>query len=84
MRAEEDHLPWEVLEQMLVELESACQRLDLAAIRLILMKAVDGFEPASLSDDLLWRESEPGAVPLESELRVGRVQSAKVTALHKR
>lgn len=84
MRAEEDHLPWEALEQMLSELETACQRLDLATIRRILMKAVDGFEPASLSDDLLWRESEPGSVPLESELRTGRMQSAKVTPLHKR
>jgi len=84
MRAEEDHLPWEELEKMLVELEDACQRLDLAAIRRILIKAVDGFQHTGLKDDLLWRASEPGAVPAESELRAPRTQSAKVTPLHKR
>jgi FlaA1/EpsC-like NDP-sugar epimerase len=84
MRAEEDHLPWETMVQMLDELESACQRLDLAAIRGVLMEAVDGFHPSSLSEDLFWQESRPDAVPLESELRAGRAQSAKVTPLYKR
>ena len=84
MRAEEDHLPWETMVQMLAELESACQRLDLAAIRGVLIEAVDGFQPSSLSEDLFWQESRPDAVPMESELRTVRVQSAKVTPLHKR
>lgn len=83
MRAEEDYLPWDVLEQMLAELVEACQRLDLVSIRTILMKAVDGFEPSSLSDDLLWGASDLELEPTESDVPA-RSYSAKVTSLYKR
>ena len=83
MRAEEDHLPWEVLEQMLSELLLACQNLDLPAIRRILMKAVDGFEPSSLSDDLLWIEPDTNQDAAALDFSV-KSHTAKVTPLHKR
>jgi FlaA1/EpsC-like NDP-sugar epimerase len=83
MRAEEDYLAWDVLEKLLAELASACQRLDLATIRTILMKAVDGFVPSNLSDDLLWRESDLGLQSSDSEV-LARSYSAKVTPLYKR
>lgn len=81
MRAEEDHLPWETLEPMLQELQAACSRMDLESIRLILMRAVDGFEPETLADDPLWLEQ---AVASRSEAARARTASAKVTPLHKR
>lgn len=81
MRAEEDHLPWETLEPMLQELQAACSRMDLEGIRLILMRAVDGFEPETLADDPLWLEQ---AVASRNEAARARTASAKVTPLHKR
>lgn len=81
MRAEEDYLPWETLEPMLKDLQTACTGMDLEGIRHILMRAVDGFEPDNLSDDPLWLDqrvlSQSGAAP-------ARPASAKVMPLHKR
>ena len=45
MRAEEEFMSWDQLELMLDELETACKRLDLQAIRSVLMRAVVGFRP---------------------------------------
>lgn len=83
MRAEEDYLPWDVLEQMLSRLLLACQNLDLPSIRNILMQAVDGFEPSSLSDDLMWAESAIDAEPADQD-EMPSDYSSKVTPLHKR
>lgn len=86
MRAEEDHLHWDVLEKMLDELVLACQNLDMATIRTILIEAVDGFEPSSLGDDLLWSESCNDLELAEHKAPVhkGTVHKGKVTQLHKR
>jgi FlaA1/EpsC-like NDP-sugar epimerase len=80
MRAEEDYLSWDGLESLLLELESACRRLDLPQIRAVLMRAVDGFEPEDLHEDPLW-------VPADQVIELPAVSgsaSAKVTPLHKR
>jgi FlaA1/EpsC-like NDP-sugar epimerase len=82
MRAEEDFLPWSVLESMLKDMQAGCDRLDLDAIRQILITAVVGFEPEQLSDDLMWVETtdavQDGKPPAK------RAVSAKVTPLYKR
>ncbi len=88
MRAEEDYLPWETLEPMLNELQAACSAMDLAGIRHILMRAVDGFEPDTLADDPLWL-SKPVTIAAPSEgaraeTVPSRTASANVTPLHKR
>lgn len=54
MRAEEDTLPWEMLESLLARLDHACQELDLPEIRSVLIAAVDGFEPKEEASDPLW------------------------------
>ena len=77
LRAEEDFQPWESLEPMLLELESACRRLDLHAIRRLLMQAVVGFEPEDLHDDPLW-------FALDQVIDLPAVSDPKVTPLHKR
>lgn len=54
MRAEEDTLPWEKLNELLKKLDRACQELNLQEIREILIVAVDGFEPKEAASDPLW------------------------------
>lgn len=77
LRAEEDFQAWESLEPMLLELESACRRLDLHAIRRLLMQAVVGFEPKDLHDDPLW-------FARDQVIDLPAVSDPKVTPLHKR
>ncbi|MDP2285105.1 MAG: nucleoside-diphosphate sugar epimerase/dehydratase, partial [Pseudohongiella sp.] len=88
MRAEEDFLPWNELEPMLSDLESACQRLDLETIRQLLIRAVVGFNPESLKDDLFWPNQNSASVTIAKSTATGSVPIkaavAKVTPLHKR
>ncbi|MDP3518611.1 MAG: polysaccharide biosynthesis protein, partial [Pseudohongiella sp.] len=88
MRAEEDFLPWNELEPMLSDLESACQRLDLETIRQLLIKAVVGFNPESLKDYLFWPSQNNASVTIAKSTSTGSVSVkaavAKVTPLHKR
>lgn len=76
MRAEEDALPWNELEHHLQELQIACRRMDLSAIRAILMTVVDGFCPKEGASSPLW-QAEP-------QVKSGKLESAKVTPLHKK
>ncbi len=82
MRAEEDFLPWSVLESMLKDMQAGCDRLDLDAIRQILITAVVGFEPEQLSDDLMWVEKTDAVEIAKPPAK--RAMSAKVTPLYKR
>jgi FlaA1/EpsC-like NDP-sugar epimerase len=88
MRAEEDFLPWRDLQLMLVELESACKRLDLETIRQLLIRAVDGFNPESLKDDLFWPSTSgtgvTSAISNSANHSQNKVVATKVTPLHKR
>ena len=54
MRAEEDFLVWEELQDLLNRLQLACREMDLAEIREILLEAVDGFEPKEEINGPLW------------------------------
>ena len=76
MRAEEVALTWQELEVLLIELQQACKRMDLHAIREILMKAVDGFHPKEVASDPLW--------DTESQVQGRRLEKAKVTTLYKK
>lgn len=78
MRAEEDFLPWEQLESLLNRLQAACMKMDLLAIREILVEAVDGFEPKEEASDPLWEIYYPRSVGDQA----GK-ESSKVTRLFK-
>ena len=54
MRAEEDFLVWEELQDLLDRLQLACREMNLSKIREILLEAVDGFEPKEKISDPLW------------------------------
>ncbi len=62
MRAEEQELSWGVLQRMLEQLDTACQRFDCATVRNILMEAVDGYRPESDICDYVWEQSH-GEMP---------------------
>lgn len=84
MRAEEETLSWEVLEPLLNKLEIACKAIDLAAIRSLLMEAVDGFEPKEEACDPLWEvyyNNKPNDAAPSKE---GEAAEAKVTKLFKK
>ena len=72
MRAEEVTLGQEQLESLTNRLRTACREYDLESIRLLLIEAVDGFEPKEVLADPLW--SQEGSVNEEPE-------SDKVTPL---
>jgi FlaA1/EpsC-like NDP-sugar epimerase len=60
MRAEEDFLPWEELKPMIEQLWAACQRLDCAKAREVLLRAVVGYSPTKEVEDLVWRHRNAG------------------------
>ena len=54
MRAEEDTLAWNALQELLRRLEAACKGMHLAEIKSVLLEAVDGFEPKEEMNDPRW------------------------------
>lgn len=73
MRAEEETLPWESLEVLISKLELACMKLDLEEIRVLLMEAVDGFEPKEEASDPLWevhRANSAATAAVDKETKV--------------
>jgi hypothetical protein len=60
MRAEEDFLPWDELKPLLDQLWAACQRLDCAKARDVLLRAVTGYSPTKEVEDLVWRQRNAG------------------------
>lgn len=88
MRAREDFLAWGQLEPMLRRLEKACHVLDLREVGQILMATVDGFEPAHLTEDPLWRQEQAQSAEAFTARQaagagVAAAGVAKVTPLHK-
>ena len=55
MRAQEAEIAWPILEQMLKQLDQACEQGDHEAIRDQLRKIVPEFTPSSDIDDHLWK-----------------------------
>lgn len=51
MRAEEDFLPWQDIEQLLMRLEQACAALDQIQIREVLSEAIGGFVSKEVASD---------------------------------
>jgi FlaA1/EpsC-like NDP-sugar epimerase len=82
MRAEEETLSWKELEPLLNKLEAACKRIDLPAIRNLLMEAVDGFEPKEDVADPLWEIYYNGSGQEEAVAKAPAAKS-KVTKLFK-
>jgi FlaA1/EpsC-like NDP-sugar epimerase len=54
MRAQEKEIPWPVLYDLLMKMESACNRADYEEIRTLLMRAVDEYQPQCGIEDFIW------------------------------
>ncbi len=61
MRAEEEFLPWEELKPVIDQLWLACQRLDCARAREVLLHEMVGYTPTKEVEDLVWRQRNSGA-----------------------
>lgn len=55
MRAEEESLSLEKLDELVARLQKACKQIDLREILQVLTEAVDGFEPMEDLSDPLWK-----------------------------
>jgi FlaA1/EpsC-like NDP-sugar epimerase len=54
MRAEEEMIPWPRLYQLLARVDEACHASDVPALRALLLKTVDGYQPTGEIEDLVW------------------------------
>jgi hypothetical protein len=57
MRAQETEIPWRELQQLLLELERACEQFDYERIRILLLKVVAEYAPQCGIEDFLWQEN---------------------------
>ena len=55
MRAQESELPWEQLQQLLQQLQTACTTFDYEQIRALLLQIVAEYEPQCGIEDLIWQ-----------------------------
>jgi len=62
MRAQENEIPWDVLNNFLQELETACNTFNYAEIRALLMKIVAEYQPQCGIEDLIWQATESSIV----------------------
>ncbi|MFZ6754619.1 polysaccharide biosynthesis protein [Undibacterium sp. Dicai25W] len=58
MRAQENEIPWDNLNNFLQELETACNDFNYAEIRALLMKIVAEYQPQCGIEDLIWQATE--------------------------
>ncbi|MFZ6863546.1 polysaccharide biosynthesis protein [Undibacterium sp. Ji67W] len=62
MRAQENEIPSDVLNNFLQELETACNTFNHTEIRALLMKIVAEYQPQCGIEDLIWQATEGGAM----------------------
>ncbi|MBC3860951.1 polysaccharide biosynthesis protein [Undibacterium jejuense] len=58
MRAQENEIPWDKLNNFLQELETACNDFNYAEIRALLMKIVAEYQPQCGIEDLIWQATQ--------------------------
>ena len=54
LRAKEKEIPWAQLQEMLIELEHACDNFDHEEVRAILLRAVEEYVPKGGIEDFVW------------------------------
>lgn len=60
MRAQESELPWDQLNALLQELNTACSAFDYEQIRALLLQIVAEYEPQCGIEDLIWQAQQTG------------------------
>jgi len=67
MRAQEEEIPWQILENLLKQLEDSCNRFDHEKIRQILLHAVQEYQPQCGIEDILWHARKVNGCIEETE-----------------
>lgn len=62
MRAQEAEVPWDILRELLNELEESCQRFHCERVRELLLRAVEEYTPQCGIEDFVWREQSANSV----------------------
>jgi len=71
MRAQESELPWDQLNALLQELNTACTAFDYAQIRALLLQIVAEYEPQCGIEDLIWQAQQIGSDNQTTEATTG-------------
>ncbi|MBI3728814.1 MAG: polysaccharide biosynthesis protein [Burkholderiales bacterium] len=71
MRAQENELPWDQLNALLQELNTACTAFDYAQIRALLLQIVAEYEPQCGIEDLIWQAQQVGDDKQAKEASMG-------------
>ncbi|MFZ6779217.1 polysaccharide biosynthesis protein [Undibacterium sp. Ji83W] len=71
MRAQENELPWDQLNALLQELNTACTAFDYAQIRALLLQIVAEYEPQCGIEDLIWQAQQVGSEEQAKEANTG-------------
>ena len=69
LRAKEKEIPWAQLQQMLAELEQACDAFDHDAVRAMLLRVVEEYAPQGDIEDFVWHAQRRGRVDGRAEIR---------------
>ena len=79
MRAHENEIPWESLNNYLQELEQACNAFNYEEIRALLMKIVAEYQPQCGIEDLIWQATEVSTINDDKNAGIDRTSSTDGT-----
>ncbi|MFT5535077.1 MAG: FlaA1/EpsC-like NDP-sugar epimerase [Candidatus Paceibacteria bacterium] len=66
MRAQEDELPWDVLQDALARLDAACTQFDHETVRALLRQIVQEYAPQCGIEDFIWRVRHPDGLRIRA------------------
>ncbi len=69
LRAKEKEIPWAQLQQMLAELEQACDAYDHEAVRAMLLRVVEEYAPTGEIEDFVWHVQRKGRAEGRADIR---------------
>lgn len=69
LRAKEKEIPWTQLQQMLSELEKACDGFDHEAVRALLLRVVEEYAPTGDIEDFVWHVQRKGREEIRGDVR---------------
>jgi FlaA1/EpsC-like NDP-sugar epimerase len=67
MRAQEAEIPWHELQELLAELDHACDRFCYEEVRTLLLRAVQEYAPQCGIEDFVWSEQNKQAVAAKNK-----------------
>lgn len=68
MRAEEEMLPWNDLQQLTADMKQCMKEHDIDKLRALLLEAVKGYQPQHDIEDHIWKKNRSQALQLETKI----------------